>query len=136
MDFRRRLECVAFDTTGMTREDFRRFRLKYLPSLEYSDIIRIAAQVSVDYNQDPDGDWFERLEDEMEEVLTDVTGKRPRGRELERAVDAISKLSTVIGPGLLQSLDDLVPDHRYIDIVIERGRLLGSGAAVSWSRRR
>lgn len=136
MDFRKRLECVAFDTTGMDREDFRRFRLKFLPTLDYNDIIRMAAQVSVDFHQDPNGDWFEWLEDEMEEVLTDVTGKRPGHRELSRSVDAISKLSTVIGPGLLQSLDDLIPDHRYIDIVIERGRLLGSGAAVSWSRRR
>ena len=136
MDFRKRLECVAFDTTGMNREDFRRYRLKFLPTLEYSDIIRMAAQVSVDYHQDPDGDWFEQLEDEVFTTLTEVEGREPSQRYLSRVVDAICKLSTVIGPGLLQSLDDIVPDHRYLNIVIERGRLLGSGAAVSWSRRR
>lgn len=134
--FLHRVEVFSFDT-NLSRREMREFVRRYLSEFTVVEALKLATETVMAYEKDPDGGWYDDLQDTVEEVLQHYYREERvflmdhlRDLSVERA-NSICDLCTVIEPGLLSSLDHYNFNFRRRDYEVQGAELLGVGVAVS-----
>lgn len=145
MGFHHRMETVAFETKGMSRQDFYRYRDKYLPELSMNELIRITGEMVIHHAQGVD-DWYGIMYDSLKDILRTVNRATHHpdaenkmlsfSEQMLTRPEAINNLGTVIAPGLIYALEDVVPGFKDEELEVISGRVLGVGALLTWTRKR
>lgn len=116
-----------FEIRGWDSVTLRKFTQRNLPEMSPEDLIKLAAQLSLDYYRHPNGDGYDNLQDSLEDILgySDLTEDDPDSKyeEIERLVQVYVEIIGDFANSLDREIETILNSTRIPlkDIMIHEG---------------